>query len=712
MGFIVKGYYSSMENPRKRTIHNRLYFAYGACVLLVYAFLMVFIMPWWDASNHPLELTLGSNTKENVLIEYSQDGSVLPLVPIGDQAGYFRKYATELPPRPSYDLVMIFPDGSTGGLVLKKVEVIRLLPEKDNAVLTLTDVPLSGEGVRIQKMADGVRLFAEPGGRLALPVEMPDPTPYAWLLAVSKATFGYIVVAFVLFFALLTFAQFPDRVQGYRKSTPLYECVILLIFAVIGSLVHTHLVGHAMPNFTPGESDAYVEQAILLQNGGTAEGANQTRSGYAFFLGKVAPSADWNMSAVAEAQAWMFCLCVGLLGFSMIRLVRAFILGPVMLLALISPPVVWTSTHIGTESLIASSWALSIAVFLFLWQREGWQRWCGFVVFGCSILWAISISASGYLLFVLPAGLLSGTFLWGIITRSVNFWKLNTIWHTCGQVSIPLVIVLLAGILLQFSGSPFENLFSSTGRKASAPFTTGMFEVGSLGNGEIYEAVIRERANNGYQFDGPAMSAFPGLADKSAEALPARAMVMAWGRLSIWGLFLPNIETYSGLPLVSDFALATRYESPKRAKAVQDSLTRLMRDTGQLVHVQERRSNRQIYAYNKTVGEIYRWFYRVLLMGGLIGWMIGLADRKSLATVLILPFLINILYHVLFMDIGSHWIQSLDSLLWFGSLAGLLCINPKAMQKPTDETDRRTMEPIRPKRLFIRQETIPGIPKD
>jgi hypothetical protein len=701
-----------MENPRKVTIHNRLYFTYGICALLVYAFLMIFIMPWWDASNHPLELTLGSNTEENVLIEYSRDGSTLPLVPIGEEAGYFRKYATELPPRPSYDLVMIFPDGSTGSLVLKKVEVIRLLPEKDNAVLTLTDALLTGEGVRIQKMADGVRLFAEPGGRLALPVEMPDPTPYAWLLAVSKATFGYIVVALVLFFAFLSFAQFPDRVQGYRRSTPLYECVILLMFAVIGGLIHTHLVGHAMPDFAPGESDAFVEQAILMQNGGAGDNSMQTRSGYAYFLEKVASPADWNMAAVAESQAWLFCLCLGLLGFAMIRLVRAFILGPILLLALISPPVVWTSTHIGPESLIASSWILSIAVFLFLWQREGWQRWMGCLAFGCSVLWAITISSSGFLLFVLPVGLLSGTILWGVITRGARFWKLNAVWYSVGQVSIPFGVVLLAGLFLQVPGTPFENLNSARESKASAPFTTGMFEVSSLGTGEIYEAVIRERANNGYQFDGPAMSAFPGLADKSAEALPARAMVMAWGRLSIWGLFLPNIETYSGHPLVSDFSLVTRYKSPKRATAVQDSLTRLMRDTGQLVLVQERRSNRQIYVYNKAVGEIYRWFYRILFMGGLVGWMIGLADRKSLATVLILPYLINILYHVLFMDIGSHWIQSLDALLWLGALAGLLCINPRAMQKPTDETDRRTMQPIRPKRLFTRQETIPGIPRD
>jgi hypothetical protein len=712
MGFIVRAYYPFMENPRKKIIHNRLYLTYGICALLVYAFLMVFIMPWWDASNHPLEITLGSGTEENLLIEYAKDGTTLPLVSIGEESGYFRKYATELPPRPSYDLVMIFPEGSTGSLVLKKVEVIRLLPEKDNAVLTLTDVALPGEGVRIQQMADGVRLFAEPGGRLALPVEMPDPTPYAWLLALSKATFGYIVVAFALFFGVLTFAQFPDCIQGYRRSTPLYECVILLIFAVIGSLIHTHLVGHAMPNFAPGESDAFVEQAILIQNGGASDFLNKARSGYAYFLGKVASPADWSMAAVAEAQAWVFCLCLMLLGFAMIRLIKAFILGPFLLLALISPPAVWSSIHIGPESLIASSWILSIAAFLFLWQRERWQRWVGIVAFGCSVLWAITISASGFLLFVLPAGLLSGAILWGVITRGANFWKLEVIWKTVGQVSVPLGIVLLVGLFLQMPGSPFENLYSSPERKASAPFTTGMFEVSSLGTGELYEAVIRERAVNGYQFDGPAMSAFPGLADKSAEALPARAMVMAWGRLSIWGLFLPNIETYSGHPLLSDFALGTRFKSPKQATAVQESLTRLMRDTGQLVHVQERRSNRQIYAYNKTVGEIYRWLYRVLLMGGLVGWMIGLADRKSLATVLVLPYLINILYHVLFMDIGSHWIQSLDAFLWLGALSGLLCINPKALQKPTDETDRRTMQPIRPKRLFTRQRVIPGMPKD
>ena len=90
--------------------------------------------------------------------------------------------------------------------------------------------------------------------------------------------------------------------------------------------------------------------------------------------------------------------------------------------------------------------------------------------------------------------------------------------------------------------------------------------------------------------------------------------------------------------------------------------------------------------------------------------MIGLAERKYLTAVLVLPFLLKVLLHILGLDVSSGNIQSLDVCLWLGALAGLLSINPKAMQKPTDEGDRRCMPPIRPKRLLNLDPEVTGTP--
>ncbi|MGA1205366.1 MAG: hypothetical protein ACO3ZW_06115 [Opitutales bacterium] len=696
-----------MTSPRKKIVHKWLYLGYASGALFVYLLLMVFVLPWWHASSQPVLLTLGAGSGEEILLEYSPDEAALPLVPVGDVSGYSWKWATELPPRPSYDLALLFPGGSTGGIVYRKIEVIRLTPTKDIACLEADSLTGEGaDGIRLKETQDGARVFSEPGGRLPIPVDLSRPTSYTWLKSWAKATFGYVTVSLVLFLALSSFIQFPDRIQAYRKRVPAWESLLMLLFIGSGAMAHIHLVRNSMPQFTPGESDPYVLQAIQLASGNTSDLAPQP--GYSYFLMETGKRLDWSMGEVTVIQAVLFGVALALLGMSMLRLMHAYAMGPVLLLAYMSPPALWSSLHIGVDSLLASLWLLALATFLYLWKREGWQRWIGWIIFGVLVSLAATVSFSGLLLLVIPLGLLFGTVVWAVVVRGKYFYKLGVLWSTLGQVALPVVLLVFTCLFLDLDKE--AGMCSFPPMKASAPFTSGMFEVMALDGTPAYRDIITERATNGFRYDGPVMSAYPGLAEASCEALPLRALLVAWGRLSGWGLFLPDEETHEGESLLTDYTLRNSFRNGAAARGVQRSVSEIMRETGQLVQVTEKRSNRQVMVYNKTVSDIYRWFYRLLLFGGLAGWLIGLADRKFLAAVLVLPFMLNILLNVLLFNMSSQAIQSLDACLWLGALSGLLCVNARALQKPTDETDRRSLPPFRPKRLFTRHETLPGMP--
>ncbi len=702
-----------MNSTRKKTVYLRLYLAYCICALVVYVLLMAFVLPWWHASNHPVVVNLGAGSAQSIGLSYSPNEDPLPLMPVGEPQGYHWKWATELPPRQSYELELVFPEGTEGEVVFKQLELIQLIPERESSFLGVNDMSeMENPGIQLKKTVDGVRIYAEPGGRLSLEIEV-AATAYTWLQTWAKASFGYLLMAVALFFGLATFLQFPDRIQAYRKKIPVHEIIILLAFAVIGTLIHLHLLRYSMPVFSPGESDQHVLQAIQISKGeltGNEDGSLAVRPGYAYFLSQVAGRADWDMSAVTMAQGILFSIALTLVGLAVTRLINSWILGPVLVLAFISPPVIWVSRHIGVESLTTTLWLLGLSAFLFQWQREKWQKWLGFVLYGVIVSITLSITSSGLVMLTLPVGLLVGTFVWSAIIRGTSFWKLGVFWRTAGQVAVPVVMLMLTCMTVRLTQPVSWNLCSLPVDQSAAPFSSGMLELSAFVGDDAYGSIINERVKNGYRFDGEFITSDSGIAEKSKKDLPMRAKWVSWGHLSYWGLFLPDLETYSGQKLVKDYTVRNGYKSAADAKGVQDSIASIMRETGQAIFVQEKRSNRQVVVYNQTFVGIYKWFYRILFFVALGGWMIGLADRKHLAGLFVLPFMLNIILHVFSLNLGSEVIQSMDALLWIGALAGLLGASNKALQKPTDETDRRTMKLIRPTRLFTRQSTIPGVP--
>jgi len=702
-----------MERTRKKTIQLRLYLAYCICALLVYVLLMAFVLPWWHVSNHPVVLTLGAGSAQKMGLSYSPDEEPLDLVPVGQTEGYHWKWATELPPRPEYDLELVFPEGTVGEVVFKQLELIRLSPGRESSFLRVNDLSqMENPGIQIKKLVDGIRIYAEAGGRLPLEVEAAAPTAYTWLQTWARSSFGYLVTAVILLFSLGTFVQFPDRIQAYRKNTPIWEVAMLVTFAVFGALVHLHLVHHSMPVFSPGKSDPFVLQAINIHNGAglqVSESSMPQRPGYAYFISHAAADSGWDMSKVAFYQGILFSVAAMLAGLACVRFIHAWAIGPILILALVSPPAIWASRHIGVESLSITMWLFGLAAFLLQWQREKLEKWLGFVLFGGVVFIASCISSSGLLMLILPFGVMVGTVVWCAGMKGLTFWKLDVFWRSLAQAVLPVVMLILAGFYLNLTQPDRWNLFSLPTDPSAATFASGMFEMRAIEDPDQYTTVINQRLRSGYRLNWTALADTHALKEKSGDLLPMRAHWVAYGRLAFWGLFLPDVETASGNKLLKDYTVRNNFASSAEAKGVQDSIASIMRATREAVFVKEKRSNRQVVVYNQTIVDIYKWFYRILFFVALAGWLIGLSDRKHLAGLFILPYMANIIVHVFTYNSGSELIQSMDALLWIGALAGLLGVSARALQKPTDETDRRTIKPFRPTRLLTRQPTIPGL---
>ncbi|MEX0325474.1 MAG: hypothetical protein AB3N33_05240 [Puniceicoccaceae bacterium] len=698
-----------MDDIRQKVVLRRFYISFAVVELVLYLLLMVFVLPWWHASNHPVVLSLGAGSAQNVQLAYATDEEPLPLVPLGEPEGYQWKWGTELPPRPSYDLALVFPEGTAGDVVLKDLRVTCLSEGVETYPMDMSALEdLKDGAVRIHKISTGYRVQAEPGGSVPISVYLPTASPFDWLVIWFKATFGFVVVGLILFFSLVTFLRFPDGVHAYRKKTPPHEILVFVICALLGAVIHLHLVRHAMPAFSPGESEQYLMQAIGTAADGSDLPSQGLRPGYPAFLAQVGEWTSWDLSNHTIVQAIIFCAALLVLGLSLVRLVQGYILGPIVLLAMISPPVIFASRHIGVESVAASGWILSMAAFLLYWQRDGFLRWLGIVLFSLFAFWTASITPTGLMLYMLPIGLVSGTVWWTVKVRGWEFWRMSVLWRAGSQAIIPF-IVLYGGSLYFISVEADDSAICSLpGPSAAAPFASGMFEVRAFVDSAAYPKIINERAANDYSFDGPAMTQFSGLAQASIEELPFRAKLVAWGRLTGWSLFMPDVKTYGQEPLVQDYRVWTKFRSERQAREIRAELVKIMRATGTVVQVIEKISDKQLVMYNETIIPVYKWFYRVLLFLALAGWIIGLSERKYLAAVLVFPFLLKVLLHILTMDVTSESIQVLDACLWLAALAGLLGLHPKAMQKPKDERDRRCMPPIRPKTLMTRHKEVPG----
>lgn len=697
-----------MGESRQRIYLRRFHVAYGIGALIVYALLIGFAFNWWHASNHPVKVTIGAGSAQKMELQFAEGESPLKLVPLGEVEGYHWEWGTELPPRADYDLALVFPDGAIGEVVLKGLEVTRLAPEKKKSLMHNESLADSEDGrVRIKRTLEGTQISADPGGVLPIDVRFPELTPYQWLVSFFHATVGYIIVALTIMLMIVTLLRFPDNLVAFRKRAPAAELFLVAIFVGLGAWLHIQLVRHSMPDFEAGSSEHDIILALEFDKG--IEHVNQSgqlpaRPGYAYFLSHTLSPDDKNLASVTLIQAILFSASMLVLGLSVTRLVQGFLVGPVIMVAMLSPPVVWASRHIGEESLMVSFWALSLAIFIWMWKRSQPTRWVGFFLFGIIVSYAGTVSVMGLLLMSLPLSLLIGTLWWCISIRGIAFFKLPLLWRTLAQCLVPVTIIG-ATTVTQFWMLPGVAPMTTIPMSAtSAPFVSGMFDVRSVGDGPAYTNLINERFSNGYRYDGPAMSAYQELPSASRDLLPLRAKLVGWGRLSAWALFFPDTTTYSLDSLVPDYKARMTFRSSLQADNVRRAISQIMRTTEEHVQLLERRHNKWVALYNNMIVPKYRIFYRVLFLLAIAGWLVGLAERKYLSSVFMIPFLLNIVLHVYMLHVTGGEVQCFDSFLWLSALCGLVAADRKSLQKHTDETDRRFMDITRPRRLMTRFE--------
>lgn len=673
---------------------------------MVYALLMIFAFSWWHASNHPVKIKIGAGSAQLMQLQFAEGEAPLKLVPLGDTSGYHLLWGTELPPRKKYELALVFPDGTVGDVVLQEVEVTRLSPQKKTSLLLTKSVANSEDGlVRITKISSGIRISADPGGALPIEVDFPELSHYEWLKSIFHATVGFVIVALVSLLMIVTLFRFPDNLVAFRKRAPIAELVLVAIFVAVGAWIHVQLVANSMPDFEAGSSEHDIMLALEFDKG--IEHFNHSshlpaRPGYAYFLSQILSPERKDLASVTIVQATLFCFSMLLLALACTRLVQGYYVGPVILLAMLSPPAVWASRHIGEESLITSFWVLAIAIFIWMWKRSQPTRWIGFILFGIVVSYASTVSAMGLLLMGLPLSFVVGTLWWCISIRGFEFFKLPLLWKTLAQCMVPAVIFVAMSVAIIWMIPGVAPLSSIPISETRAPFVSGMFDARSVGEGPAYENLINERFKSGYRYDGAAMSAYQDLPSASRDLLPLRAKLVGWGRLSTWALFFPNRTTYASESLLGDYKVRMSFRSRLQGEKVRAAISEIMRETGQHIQLLEKRHNSSLAMYNNLVVPKYRFFYRVLLILAIAGWLIGLSERKYLSSVFMVPFLLNIVLHVYMLNVNAGSVQVLDSLLWMSALCGLLAANKKSLQKHVDETDRRFLDVVRPKRLFTR----------
>lgn len=734
-----------MAPSRSSLLLKRFYTAYTLAALVLYGLLLLVAFPWWFAVNHPVSLTLGAPAGARAELAFGDDGERVPIVPVGEVTPYHWYWGTELPARPRHTLSLHFPEGTGGEWVLAEVKLLTLSPERREHRLRLDFLDAAvTKGIRLRRLSNGWGIVAQPGTTLTLPDTLPPPSPGQWAGAFLIFTVTYVLISGMLLMMVALALRFPDGIRSRPHAIRPIGTAVLLAGVAMGAFAHLYLVAHSMPDYWPADSTSYAMKAVSLvtefsYDTGTHEYELNRMPGYPAFMALVFFLFGWNLQAVTVVQGVLFSLAVLALALSLRRLVPGYLIGLVSAAALISPPAIWASRQIATESLFASVWLLSLAAFLYLWQRSGKARLHGWILFGLGATAAVAIRPNGILLFSLPGFLVIGTLWWACSFRGRDFWRMPLFWKTCGHVAIPAGMTLLFLVFWSWRNYESRGYPKPTDLTevvwANAPFFAGLFDLRAARDEPETVWFVNERLNSGYWFHGWSLRKyrFRELTDqyrkiedssilelerelaafnaRSDALIPLRARLAGYARVASWGLFFPRIGAHTTDPLNQDYRVLVTFPQENRAQQVRNNLKWATRHVEQTIRLEEAHSNPWIHLYNRTLVPLYPWLYRALFLAAVFGLVLAILERKYLAALLLTPYLLNIFLNIYFLYIIGRYVQVLDASLWLAALAGLACSRPESLQEPTNETDRRCIPPIRPKRLLTRFANEPGTPQ-
>lgn len=694
----------------RQQILKRFYIVYTVSAAALFFLLMVVVFPWWHTSSHPVLVSMGAPVDAEIKLGFSESEAPLDLVALDRSGPVAWSWGTELPPRPKYDLYLEFPQGTEREWMLSEIRLTTVSPKPRHTIINLADLAsLPDELVRLRFVNDKLSITAEPGGRVHLPLEFPLRSKSSLVKDLAIAIWGYILISGTALILIVTALRFPDRIVGSSQPAHWLETVILCLGLLLGTLGHLHLVGQSIPSFQGVESIRHLARGLDLGSGPFDGLGGSTTSfavlpGYGAFLSVLLSLTAGKLSGVIFFQGLLFCLSTFALAISLKRLVRGYLIALVGILALLSPMAVWSSRQITPDSFFASIWMLSMTVFVLLWQTQGSKRIFGWVVFGILTVMASATRYSGFLLLILPFFLLIGTFWWSISLRGRRFYKVPILYKTAWQAGIPFLMVLLfMGLGSLFPGPeneprPCNSLIEKALRRS--PLFAGTFDIRALGSAEAQHYFMKERLGGDWKVPDNAYP--PDFLESYEQNQHLRAHLAARGRTAGWALFSPDSQAHDGTDLHRDLRVDLGFPDSDRKNLVLSQIHSLSVASGKPLSLELADYDVWVALYNRFIPGIYPTLYRILFFGALVGWIFSIVERKYLTAAIIAPFLFQMLLFVYWMYVPSRYIQVLETSLWFAFLTGWASVNPHTLQRPTDESDRRSMPPIRPQRLMTR----------
>jgi hypothetical protein len=714
--------------------------------ILAYPVLLWLVLPWWQAANHPVHVEVSAPVGTPMALVLEDELEPLPLVPIGTtEGGTHRFWGTELPPRPDYVLSLSFPEGTDAEVVFHGITFIELSHARRD--IRWSPETLSSENparLRLRVLEDGWGIRADAGAEVPLSGLPPALADRAGFSGWSSFTLTYIALSVLGLLIVVSCLRFPAHVLGRREATPYRETVVLFLLLAVGSAIHLHLVGESMPDYWPADSTSYAMKSVALVTEGTYDTGTHEYElnrmpGFPVFMALVFMVAGWNLNAVTLTQGILFCLAVTFLCLNLRHLVRGYWIGLAGLGALVSPPAVWASRQIATESTFVSIWILSLAAFLFLWQRRGKWRWVGFVVFGIGATVAVAIRPNGILLLALPGMLFTGTVFFCVFYHGKDFFRLPVLWRTVGQVTIPCAMVLLFVFAWSWRNYESRGYGKPTDLTeivhANAPFFAGTFDIRAARDAPEYAWFVNERNSSGFWFHGWSLRKyrFQQITDQyrdigdgsiarleaelaefnaaSAERIPLRAKLVGWFRVGGWGLWFPDKGAYTVDPLNQDYSVLTAFPGKGRADHVHRNLKWATRNVEERITIEETTDDPWIDAYNRLLVPVYPWIYRALLAAALLGWLAALVRKTFTASAFVIPFMLNVLLNIYFLYIIGRYVQVLDAALWMAALTGLAALSANSLQSSIPDQERRCLNAKIPEHLLTRFANAPGTRK-
>lgn len=682
-------------------------------LLLAFAVLIVRIAPWWHAGVTPVELVLNAPTDSEIWLHWSEGKPPLRMVPVGDEVnGWCWFWGTELPPRPAYSLaVEIRPLEET--LPFSELRIWRLSPRKSLLEgISAVEEPeeWSVEGIQvIGRGTDRVELDASEGGTIRFTGTI-DRRPENYLATLWLPLANLLVLGLLGVGLFGSGWRFPESLVVRGGGWSRYQAIGGIAVFLFAAGIHWHLATTSVPGYWPADSTSYADKGLALAYGQTFDTGgyeyelNRT-PGYPLLIAFTLRFVEPTLNAVVQVQTAVALVCFGVFFWQLRRFLRSWLLLVTMPLVLWSPPLVWASRQIATESLFVSCWVIATGCAIQFWMEpRAKHRWIAWTVFIGAVTLGTLARANGILLLVLPGCALIGMAVRAYHARPGLLRAAAPPWSKVAGLLAPFIVVVI--VLAAWS---WRNAVSRGYARpsdlapivaANAPFNAGMLDVRAFENEEEYAWLLRARRDQGYFFPGWSLrnhrfreitnqwkelddTTIGKLADslksfvkRNNELIPWEARIVAWWRVLGWGLWVPKYGAFTQDSLQSGYQVRVEHETEWLAKTVQQRFDWLSRDRGNGVayprlSVKEGTPSFIKALYNQLV-PAYPIVYRLLVVAGVAALVWSVHRRHFVPVVLLAPFFVNLLLNVYFLYVIGRYLQVLDAMLLLGVATAFL----------------------------------------